>query len=185
MEHRIGASSLGLQARYPRPRQVRWISSFRHSTKSMRPYLWTLGVLALAAALAASGCTTSSPANLTPTATATSTPCAAGMVNARINSLANLTVDEQRLVAFVNEAAAYARSKGRDAAIAAFNDSNRSFVKDELYVFAYGMNGTSLAHPFQPELFGTDLSEATDIRGTKFAREGIAAAQNSSGFLGL
>jgi cytochrome c len=109
----------------------------------MKPHLWTLGVRAMVAALAASGCTTPTPTTVTPTATATATPCAACMVNATPNPLANLTVDEQGLVPFVNEAAAYARSNGRDAVIAAYNNRNGSFVRDDLYVFAYDMNGTA------------------------------------------
>ena len=144
----------------------------------MRPFLWTLAVLALVAALAASGCTSFPPAKITPTAT----PCVACMVNSPPNPPANLTVDEQRLVAFVNEAAAYARANGRDAAIAQFNSRNGSFVRDDLYVFAYDMNGTVFALPFQPEVVGTNRSEATDVRGTKYVRDGVAAARNGSGF---
>ena len=86
------------------------------------------------------------------------------------------------LVTFVEQAAVYARANGQARALTAFNDPRGPFVKDELYIFAYGMNGTTLAHPFQPELVGTDRSEATDIRGTKFVREGVAAARNGSGF---
>ena len=75
----------------------------------------------------------------------------------------------------MNEAAAYAEGeRDRDRALEAFNYPDGSFVKDELYVFAYGMNGTALAHPFQPELVGTNRSDATDIRGTKHVRDGIA-----------
>lgn len=89
------------------------------------------------------------------------------------------------LVAHVEQAAAYARSNGQARAIAAFNDPNGSFVKDDLYVFAYGMNGTTLALPFQPELIGTDRSDAADIRGTKYIQAAVAAARNGSGFYEL
>lgn len=89
------------------------------------------------------------------------------------------------LVAYVEKAAAFARANGRDRAIAAFNDPNGSFVQDDLYVFAYDMNGTVLALPFQPELIGVNRSDAADIQGTKYIQAAIAAARNGSGFYEL
>lgn len=141
-----------------------------------------LFAILLIAALCAAGCTTAPPANTTPTATATATPCVACGVNPTPNPLANLTVDEQRLVAFVNEAAAYAGSNDRETALAAFNDRNGSFVKDDLYVFAYDMNGTVLALPFQPEVVGTNRSGIVDLNGVAYIRDAIGAARNGSGF---
>ncbi len=137
------------------------------------------GIL-LVAALCAAGCTTAPPANTTPTATAT--PCAACAVNATPNPLANLTVDEQRLVAFVNEAAAYARSNGREKSLAAFNDRNGSFIRNDLYVFAYDMNGTVLALPFQAEFVGTNRSGIADLNGVEYIQDAIREARNGSGF---
>lgn len=134
----------------------------------MRPHLWALMLLALSVCIAASGCTSVPPANVTP--------------NATPNPLANLTVEEQRLVAFVNEGAAYARSNGREAALAAFNDRNGSFVRGELYVFAYDMNGTVLALPFQPEVIGTNRSGVVDLNGVTYIQDAIREARNGSGF---
>lgn len=89
------------------------------------------------------------------------------------------------LVAYVEKAAAFARTHGQADALAAFNDPNGSFVEDDLYVFAYGMNGTTLALPFQPELIGVNRSDAADIHGTRYIRAAIAAAKNGSGFYEL
>ena len=135
------------------------------------------------AALCAAGCTTTAPANTSPTATVTATPCAACAVNATPNPLANLTVDEQRLVAFVNEAAANARMNGREQALAAFNDRNGSFIRDDLYVFAYDMNGTVLALPFQPEVVGPtapvpSTRTASRTFGTRLRRRGTDRASS-------
>ena len=58
--------------------------------------------------------------------------------------------------AFVGEAAAYAREHGRTDALAAFNNPAGEFVRDELYIFAYDMNGTVLALPFQQALIGAN-----------------------------
>lgn len=89
------------------------------------------------------------------------------------------------LVSYVEKAAAFARTNGQVDALAAFNDPNGSFVEDDLYVFAYGMNGTTFALPFQPELVGVNRSDAADIHGTKYIQAAIAAARNGSGFYEL
>ncbi len=141
-----------------------------------------LFVILLIAALCAAGCTTAPQANTTPTTSVTATPCAVCGVNATPNPLANLTVDEQRLVALVSEAAAYARSNGRGRALAAFNDRNGSFIRGDLYVFAYDMNGTVLALPFQPEIIGTNRSGAVDLNGATYIQDAVRAARNGSGF---
>ncbi|MEN6342098.1 MAG: cache domain-containing protein [Methanospirillum sp.] len=133
------------------------------------------------AALCAAGCTTA-PTNTTSTATVTATPCAACAVNATSSSLANLTVEEQRLVAFVNEAAANARTNGREKALASFNDRNGSFIRGDLYVFAYDMNGTVLALLFQPEVVGTNRSGAVDLNGVAYIQDALGVARNGSGF---
>lgn len=135
------------------------------------------------AALCAAGCTTTAPANTSSTATVTVTPCAACAANATPHPPANLTVDEQRLVAFVDEAAANARTNGREQALATFNDRNGSFIRGDLYVFAYDMNGTVLALPFQPEIVGTNRSRAVDSDGIAYIQDAIEAARNGSGFI--
>lgn len=140
-----------------------------------------LFAILLVVALCAAGCTTAPTANTT--VNTTPTPCAACAVNATANPLANLTADEQRLVAFVNEAAAFARSNGRETALAAFNNRSGSFVRGDLYVFAYDRNGTVLALPFQPEFVGTNRSGIVDSNGVAFIQEMLRAARNGSGFV--
>jgi signal transduction histidine kinase len=70
--------------------------------------------------------------------------------------------------AFVGEAAAYAREHGRTDALAAFNNPAGEFVRDELYIFAYDMNGTVLALPFQQALIGADRSGVHDVSGVAY-----------------
>ncbi|HOV66823.1 MAG TPA: cache domain-containing protein [Methanoregulaceae archaeon] len=86
------------------------------------------------------------------------------------------------LVAFVEEAAAHARTNGRASSIASFNDPNGSWTRKELYIFAYDMNGTVLALPFQPESVGTNRYGIVDANGVHFVQDAIAAARNGSGF---
>jgi len=75
---------------------------------------------------------------------------------------------DDELKAFVAEAALYAREHGRTDAISAFNDPDGEFVRGELYIFAYDMNGTVLALPFQQGFIGTNRSEVHDSSGVAY-----------------
>jgi signal transduction histidine kinase len=53
-------------------------------------------------------------------------------------------------------------------ALAAFNNPDGEFVRGELYIFAYDMNGTVLALPFQRAFIGTNRSEVHDSSGVAY-----------------
>jgi len=93
-----------------------------------------------------------------------------------------LTANET-LVAFVKEAVAYAGTNGKDAALAEFNRPNGSFVRGELYIYAYDFNGTTIAHPFNPEKIGVNRINETDAHGNYFIKDLRDAAENGSGFV--
>jgi len=113
--------------------------------------------------LAAAGCTQpSSPAG-------TVTPGNAAAVNVTAN---------ETLVAFVHEAAAYAKTHGRQAALDAFSDRNKTFVRGDLYIYAYDFNGTTLAHPVNPEAVGKKREGANGV----FVTEMGNVVRNGSGF---
>ncbi|MDD4483279.1 MAG: cache domain-containing protein [Methanoregula sp.] len=94
----------------------------------------------------------------------------------------DLTTNET-LVAFVKEAVAYADANGKDAALAEFNRPNGSFVRGELYIYAYDFNGTTIAHPFNPEKIGVNRINETDAHGNYFIKDLRDAAENGSGFV--
>jgi hypothetical protein len=89
----------------------------------------------------------------------------------------NYTSNET-LVAFVTEAAAYAKTHGTEKALAEFNNPDGSFIRGELYIYAYGFNGTTLAHPVNPEAVGKTREGATGV----FVDEMGAAVRNGSGY---
>lgn len=80
------------------------------------------------------------------------------------------TKDAQQLV---RRAAAFVKKEGRAKALAAFNDRRGAFAYRDLYVFAYGLDGTCLAHPTKPERVGKNNLEDVDPDGKKFVRERI------------
>ena len=72
----------------------------------------------------------------------------------------------------VVEARAFLASHGRQALIKELRDPAGAFHRDDLYVFAYDLNMTMLAHPTRPELNGQSLLEVKDWAGGKpFHRE--------------
>jgi signal transduction histidine kinase len=133
--------------------------------------LFTLVVI-LSLFLLASGCTQTAAGNVTATPT---TPTAAEPVTTPA-----LTTNET-LVAFVKEAVAYADANGKDAALAEFNRANGSFVRGELYIYAYDFNGTTIAHPFNPEKIGINRLNETDAHGNYFIKDLRDAARNGTG----
>ncbi len=86
------------------------------------------------------------------------------------------------LVSFVNEALNYTQKNGKDKAIDAFNDRNGSFVRGSLYIYAYDLNGTTLALPFQIELVDKSRLVAEDSYGVRFIQNLIDQAKRGQGY---
>lgn len=137
----------------------------------MRRSLLIVVILLLVLALAGAGCTTAPRTDSTPTTPATPTPAA------------NFTADEQRVFAFVTEAVAYAREHGREKALAEFNNTEGSFIRDELYIFAADYNGISLASVAVPERVNTSFYDDIDVTGQYFMRNKIELARVGGGFI--
>lgn len=93
------------------------------------------------------------------------------------------TTSAEEMVAFVEEAYEYAKVAGKETALAEFNNKTGRFVQGELYIFAYDLEGNTLALPFQPELVGTNRWNFTDIAGNHPVPDVIRAAQSGGGFV--
>ncbi|MDD1719125.1 MAG: cache domain-containing protein [Methanoregulaceae archaeon] len=86
------------------------------------------------------------------------------------------------MVAFVREAVAFARVNGRETALAEFSNRNGSFFRGDLYIYAYDFNGTTIAHPVNPEKIGVNRLNERDAKGNRFIRLLQEQALNGSGF---
>jgi hypothetical protein len=91
--------------------------------------------------------------------------------------------DINSMRAFVAEAVAYAREHGKEAAVTAFNDPKGQFIREGLYIFAYEMDGTNLALPYQPGLIGENRRGITDANGVLFIDGLIWTAETGGGNL--
>jgi signal transduction histidine kinase len=135
--------------------------------------IWNLSFLVLLLTgvfLLTAGCTQTqsavpSPGNVTPVVTPT-----------------EHYISNETLVAFVESAAAYVKTQGKEAALAEFSRPNGRFVQGELYIFAYDFNGTTLAHPVNPEKIGVNRLNETQGNVGLFLQNMSAVARTGNGF---
>lgn len=102
-------------------------------------------------------------------------PAGAGLLpNASFQNLSNLD-------SFVRDAASFAREAGKDEALREFNDQKGRFSKGEWYIFAYDMNGTVLALPYQQGLVGENRIDVRDSNGVEYIRAMVTLASRGGG----
>jgi len=80
--------------------------------------------------------------------------------------------------ALVEKAATFFKSNGKEKALAEFSKSKGAFDKGDLYVFAYDMSATVVAHPKNGKLIGKNLLEVPDTDGKYFRKEIVDVAKN-------
>lgn len=85
------------------------------------------------------------------------------------------TTKQDEAKAFLDEAVAYLKENGKENAIREFNNRSGPFVRGDLYLFGYDLNGTCIVHPINSSLIGKKgLSDANgvDIVGRELALAG-------------
>ena len=95
----------------------------------------------------------------------------------------NVSAEYGSLKEYVHSAAEFARKSGREKALAAFNNISWSFTDGGRYIFAYEMDGTVIALPFQKALLGRDRSDTVDSNGFDYVRGLIDLAEEGGGSL--
>lgn len=149
-----------------------------------RAVIFLLFALVILAAVFSAGCTSGGEAGDTGPES-TTVPAGeedSGEVSGEpVQAPDNMTVGG--MMAFMSGAVDYAKSAGMAEALSEFGDENGSFSRGDIYVYAYGFNGTLLAHPYQPGLVGTDRSNWTDARGFPFYKASAYRAENGGGFV--
>lgn len=82
----------------------------------------------------------------------------------------------------VDDAAIFAEKVGKVKAIDEFNNQSGSFTTNDSYIFAFDLNGTTLAHPFHPDKIGTNESTLIDVNGISIGGEKLMVAKEGGGF---
>jgi cytochrome c len=80
--------------------------------------------------------------------------------------------------AMVKKAVDYYKTNGKDKAFAEINNKKGQFVKDDLYIFVYDMNGVCVAHGFNDKQIGKNLLETKDPDGKFYVKERVAIAKS-------
>lgn len=96
------------------------------------------------------------------------------------------TVSREQMVKFVEEAAAYVKQAGKEAALKEFSNPKGKFVRanGELYIYAYDFNCVCLAHGYTPELVGRNLTDKKDSAGLLIIQKlRDTAAKDGKGFV--
>lgn len=85
----------------------------------------------------------------------------------QVSSATATAVTKEQMVKFVEEAVAYVKEVGREAALKEFSNPKGKFVREkgELYIYAYDFKCVCQAHGFTPDLVGRDLTEKKDSHG--------------------
>ncbi|MCQ8893622.1 MAG: transporter substrate-binding domain-containing protein [Methanolinea sp.] len=89
----------------------------------------------------------------------------------------------EELKGYVDEAASFALSHGKEAAIAAFQDPDGPFVTGDTYVYALDYTGVALALPFQPGMVGTNFLPLRDSAGKAYTEIEVKLARAGGGFI--
>lgn len=79
--------------------------------------------------------------------------------------------------ALVKKTVAYLKVNGKDKTLTEINKQGGQFDKGELYVFAYDMTATVVAHPKNPKLIGKNLLNIPDNSGVYFRKEIVETAK--------
>lgn len=140
----------------------------------MKASFFSLVLLLVAAAIVSAGC--SAPSANSPVPATTGTPSVIAPVQTADGQYASLS-------RFVDSAEAYAKQSGRDAALTEFNNLSGTFTEGDRYIFAYGMDGTTLAWPYQPGMLGTNRANVTDTNGVMHIRRMIELAGEGGGWV--
>jgi cytochrome c len=145
---------------------------------NFRPLVITSILLVLL--MFSAGCS-QTPATVAQTPTTTVTVMT-GTASPAVTTAASVTATKEEMVAFVQEAVAYAKQNGKDKSLAEFSNRNGSFFRGVLYIYAYDYNGTTIAHPVNPEKIGVNRLDEKDAEGNLFITDLRQAAYNGSGF---
>ena len=109
--------------------------------------------------------------------------CVVALIFLTVTTFSCLASDQNasanEIMVFVDEAVTYVNNNGVEKALDEFNNPTGSFVRGDLYIFAYDFNGSCIAHPINPELVGQN--GLLDINGVDIVGRELALAKRGGG----
>ncbi len=93
------------------------------------------------------------------------------LIGGMANIAAAVTLDEAK--AMVEKAAKFYQDNGKEKALQEYNDPKGQFVDGQLYVFAWDLKATVLAHPINHKMVGLNEIEIPDVNGKLYRKEAV------------
>lgn len=84
----------------------------------------------------------------------------------------------EEAVAMVKKAVEYVKANGKEKAFAEFSKLDGLFVKGDLYVMVYDMEGNNKAHGSNPKLVGKNLIDIKDANDVPIVKSFIETAKS-------
>ena len=91
-----------------------------------------------------------------------------------VSSLGRADSPEQA-TALVKKAVEFYKANGLEKSLDEFSNPKGQFKQGEVYIFAYDLTGTMLAHP-NPALIGHNLTDVPDADGKYFRKDFVTVA---------
>ena len=82
----------------------------------------------------------------------------------------------------VNKAVAAIKAEGPDKTYPEISNKTGPFVKDDLYVVVYQLDGKVLAHGSNQKFVGKDMIDAQDVDGKYYVKERVELAAKQPSF---
>jgi len=79
--------------------------------------------------------------------------------------------------ALTEKAAAFFKANGKEKTLAEISKPGGQFDKGEMYVYVFDMKGTTLAHPKNPKVIGTNSYNKPDEDGKPFRKDIVELAK--------
>ncbi|WP_049760780.1 cache domain-containing protein [Rhodopseudomonas palustris] len=102
------------------------------------------------------------------------------MAAAAVPAFAEASKDDA--IAMVKKAVEAIKADGADKTYPLISDKAGPFIKDDLYVVVYQLDGKVLAHGANAKFIGKDMIEAQDVDGKLYVKERVELAAKQPSF---
>ncbi|MCV2353779.1 cache domain-containing protein [Paucibacter sp. B2R-40] len=89
---------------------------------------------------------------------------------------------EEQAVAMVKKGVAFIKANGREKGFAEISTKGGQFTFQDLYLVAYGLDGTVRAHGANIKMVGKNLIDLKDVDGKAFVKERVEMAASKGTF---
>jgi cytochrome c len=89
---------------------------------------------------------------------------------------------KQDAEAMVRNGVTFIKTNGAEKGYAAITKRDEQFVKNDLYLVVYSLEGVVLAHGANPKMVGKNLLDLKDIDGKAFVKERVELAKSKGAF---